>query len=163
MLYCPGVNRRHFLLTSLTGAIAAPRVVAAQRAGGVRRIVYLGNAPTTPVTDSFWDAFVAGLQEHGWVQPRSIVIERRYLELGMEPAIAAVEELSRIGVEVIVVSSMARRIPTTGLRPPCRVDPWRECRVPATALLEKLVEHVTPALAERGELSLVHDLADQRV
>jgi putative ABC transport system substrate-binding protein len=105
MLYCPGVNRRHFLLTSLTGAIAAPRVVAAQRAGGVRRIAYLGNAPTTPVTDSFWDAFVAGLQEHGWVQPRSIVIERRYLELGMEPAIAAVEELSRIGVEVIVVSS----------------------------------------------------------
>jgi len=62
MLYCPGVNRRHFLLTSLTGAIAAPRVVAAQRAGGVRRIAYLGNAPTTPVTDSFWDAFVAGLQ-----------------------------------------------------------------------------------------------------
>jgi putative ABC transport system substrate-binding protein len=57
------------------------------------------------VTDSFWDAFVAGLHEHGWVQPRSIVIERRYLELGMEPAIAAVEELSRIGVEVIVVSS----------------------------------------------------------
>lgn len=43
------------------------------------------------------------------------------------------------------------------------VDPWRECRVPATALLEDLVEHVTPALAERGELALVHDLIAQRV
>ncbi|MEU0881515.1 YbdK family carboxylate-amine ligase [Lentzea sp. NPDC005914] len=43
------------------------------------------------------------------------------------------------------------------------VDPWRECRVPATELLEKLVEHVTPALAQRGELSLVHELVDQRV
>ncbi|GAA3665391.1 glutamate--cysteine ligase [Lentzea roselyniae] len=43
------------------------------------------------------------------------------------------------------------------------VDPWRECRVPATALLEALLEHVTPALAERGELELVHDLVDQRV
>ena len=105
MSYCPDVDRRHFLLTSLAGAIAAPCVAAAQRASGVRRIAYLGNAPTTPVTDSFWDAFVAGLQEHGWVQSRSIVIERRYLELGMEPAIAAVEELSRTGVEVIVVSS----------------------------------------------------------
>lgn len=43
------------------------------------------------------------------------------------------------------------------------VDPWRECRVPATALLEALLEHVTPALAARGELALVHDLVDQRV
>lgn len=43
------------------------------------------------------------------------------------------------------------------------VDPWRACRVPATALLEKLLEHVTPALADRGELALVHDLVDQRV
>ncbi|KOV84929.1 hypothetical protein ADL03_11025 [Nocardia sp. NRRL S-836] len=38
------------------------------------------------------------------------------------------------------------------------VDPWRECRVPATALLEDLVKHVTPALEDRGELALVHDL-----
>lgn len=43
------------------------------------------------------------------------------------------------------------------------VDPWRECRVPATALLEALLEHVTPVLKARGELSLVHDLVDQRV
>ncbi|GAB2849186.1 glutamate--cysteine ligase [Lentzea nigeriaca] len=43
------------------------------------------------------------------------------------------------------------------------VDPWRERLVPATALLDRLLEHVTPALAERGELSLVHDLLDQRV
>lgn len=43
------------------------------------------------------------------------------------------------------------------------VDPWRECRVPATALLERLVEHVTPALVQRGELDLVHDLVERRV
>ena len=43
------------------------------------------------------------------------------------------------------------------------VDPWRSCRIPATAMLERLVEHVTPALEERGELALVHDLVDQRV
>ncbi|MDT7790436.1 MAG: glutamate---cysteine ligase / carboxylate-amine ligase [Pseudonocardiales bacterium] len=43
------------------------------------------------------------------------------------------------------------------------VDPWRERRVPATAMLDRLLEHVTPALTERGELGLVHDLVDQRV
>lgn len=43
------------------------------------------------------------------------------------------------------------------------VDPWRECRVPATALLEDLVKHVTPALEERAELRLVHELVSQRV
>lgn len=43
------------------------------------------------------------------------------------------------------------------------VDPWRECRVPATALLDQLLEHVTPALEARGELTLVHDLLEQRV
>ncbi|HUQ61803.1 carboxylate-amine ligase [Lentzea sp.] len=43
------------------------------------------------------------------------------------------------------------------------VDPWRECRVPATALLERLLEHVAPALEERGELALVHDLVERRV
>ncbi|SER27817.1 carboxylate-amine ligase [Lentzea albida] len=43
------------------------------------------------------------------------------------------------------------------------VDPWRECRVPATAVLEDLVKHVTPALEERGELELVHHLLAQRV
>ncbi|WP_281248841.1 carboxylate-amine ligase [Lentzea fradiae] len=43
------------------------------------------------------------------------------------------------------------------------VDPWHERRVPATALLERLVEHVTPALAGRGELDLVHELVQRRV
>jgi carboxylate-amine ligase len=43
------------------------------------------------------------------------------------------------------------------------VHPWRECRVPATALLEELLEHVTPALRARDEFDLVHDLVDQRV
>lgn len=43
------------------------------------------------------------------------------------------------------------------------VDPWLECRVPATALLDKLLKHVTPALEERGEMELVHGLVSTRV
>ncbi|MGW6441712.1 carboxylate-amine ligase [Lentzea sp. NPDC055074] len=45
----------------------------------------------------------------------------------------------------------------------CGVDPWRECRVPATALLDELLKHVTPALEERGELELVLGLVSARV
>ncbi|MGW6929745.1 carboxylate-amine ligase [Lentzea sp. NPDC054927] len=43
------------------------------------------------------------------------------------------------------------------------VDPWRECRVPATALLDDLLKHVTSALEERDELALVHGLVTGRV
>ncbi|MFD4638126.1 YbdK family carboxylate-amine ligase [Lentzea sp. NPDC058436] len=43
------------------------------------------------------------------------------------------------------------------------IDPWRECRVPATAVLDDLLDQVTPALEERGELELVHHLLSQRV
>ena len=81
------MDRRRFLLTSLAAALVAPLTAAAQRGDGVRRIGYLANAPRTPVTDSFWEAFVAGLQEHGWIQPQTIVIERRYVEPGVETAI----------------------------------------------------------------------------
>lgn len=42
------------------------------------------------------------------------------------------------------------------------VDPRQECRVPATALLDDLVKHVTSALEERGELALVLDLVAGR-
>ncbi|MET9230074.1 YbdK family carboxylate-amine ligase [Lentzea sp. NPDC003310] len=43
------------------------------------------------------------------------------------------------------------------------VDPWRECRVPATALLDDLLETVAAALKARGELELVHGLVAGRV
>jgi hypothetical protein len=71
------MDRRSFLLTSLAGALAAPMGVRAQPAA-VRRIGFIANAPRTMVTDSFLDAFVAGLQEHGWVESRNVVLERRY-------------------------------------------------------------------------------------
>lgn len=43
------------------------------------------------------------------------------------------------------------------------VDPWRECRVPATTLMDDMLKHVTCALDERGELALVHELVALRV
>jgi putative ABC transport system substrate-binding protein len=98
------MDRRRFLLTSLGGALAAPLYGQGQQAVG-RQIAFIASTPRTPVTDSFWEAFVAGLQEKGWVESRNITIERRYVEMQQETARAAVEEVVRRGVEVIVVSN----------------------------------------------------------
>ena len=98
------MERRRFLLTSLAGFLAAPRAAAGAQAS-VRKIGFISMVPRTPVTDSAWDALVTGLREHGWVEPRTIVIERRYADLRNEAALAAAEDLIRTGVEVIVVAS----------------------------------------------------------
>jgi ABC-type uncharacterized transport system substrate-binding protein len=97
------MSRRRFLLTSLAGALAAPLCGQGQQAVG-RQIAFIAGTPRTPVTDSFWEAFVAGLQEKGWVESRNITIERRYVEMQQETT-RAVDEVLRRGVEVIVVSS----------------------------------------------------------
>ena len=102
--YRPRMERRRFLLTSLASFLAAPRAAAGAQAS-VRKIGFISMVPRTPVTDSAWDALVTGLREHGWVEPRTIVIERRYADLRNEAALAAAEDLIRTGVEVIVVAS----------------------------------------------------------
>jgi len=98
------MNRRTFLSAAIAGLIAAPAAIEAQQAAG-RRIGFIANSPRTPITDAFWDAFVSGLQDLGWIESRTIAIERRYVEPRTEPALAAIEELVRSRVEVIVVSS----------------------------------------------------------
>jgi putative ABC transport system substrate-binding protein len=98
------VNRRRFLLSSALGSLALRRGVEAQ-GPAVRRIGFVANAPRTPVTDSFWDALVASLQDHGWVESRNLAIERRYVEPRKDDGAPAIEALIRAKVEVIVVSA----------------------------------------------------------
>jgi putative ABC transport system substrate-binding protein len=99
-----GMYRRAFI-TGVGSLAISPVASRAQQAAAVRRIGYIANAPRTPVTDSFWAAFVGGLQEHGWIESQNLVIERRYVEMRKETALAAAEELVRRRVEVIVVST----------------------------------------------------------
>lgn len=81
-----------------------PRPAAGQPAAG-RRIGFIGTAPRTPGTDALWEELLAGLREHGWVESQNLVVERRYVVLQREAALAAAQELVRAGVEVIVVAS----------------------------------------------------------
>jgi putative ABC transport system substrate-binding protein len=99
------MDRRHFLLTSLAGALAAPLAAEAQPAKNVPRIGYLsvgwgsGTAYLRPR-----DAFREGLREHGWIEGQNVVIEYRFAEGHLDRLAGLVEDLIRLKVDVIVGS-----------------------------------------------------------
>jgi putative ABC transport system substrate-binding protein len=98
------MDRRRFLLTSLAGALAAPRVAEAQTAGKVTRIGILGNVPRTePQGAELWGAFIEGLRELGYVEGQNLTIEQRSSEGRYERLPALARELVRLKVDVIVV------------------------------------------------------------
>jgi ABC-type uncharacterized transport system substrate-binding protein len=100
------IDRRTFLMSVGLTALAAPTVVLAQPAGRVARVGYISNVPgSSPLPELWRKAFVDGLREHGWVENQNLVIERRYAELRREASLAVVEELVRLPVDVLVVSS----------------------------------------------------------
>lgn len=113
------IRRRTFLIAlGLTG-LSGPALAAAQTAGRISRVGYISNVPpSTLLADAWRKAFVDGLREQGWVEGQNVVIERRYAELRDEASQAVVEELLRLGVDVLVVSStltalVAKRVATT--------------------------------------------------
>ena len=100
------IDRRTFLIGVGLTALAAPTVACAQPAGRVARVGYISSVPgSSPLPELWRKAFVDGLREHGWVETQNLVIERRYAELRTEAALAVVEELVRLHVDVLVVSS----------------------------------------------------------
>jgi len=71
------MDRRRFLLTSLAGALAAPRRAGAQQVAKVSHVGYLGNKPiVVPIIDAFY----AGLREQGYVIGRDVLVEERYAD-----------------------------------------------------------------------------------
>ena len=98
-------DRRAFLSGLALSMLAAALAAEAQPAGAARRIGYISNVQSSSLTESWWEAFVASLREQGWVEHQNIIIERRYTELRKEAALAVAEEMVRLRVDVIVVSS----------------------------------------------------------
>jgi len=99
------IARRAFLSLGLAGLVG-PCVARAQPASRVARVGYISNVPGSSLLAEPWrKAFVDGLREHGWIENQNIVIERRYAELRKESSLAVVEELIRLPVDVLVVSS----------------------------------------------------------
>jgi putative tryptophan/tyrosine transport system substrate-binding protein len=100
------IPRRAFLISlGLTGFVV-PSPTRAQTPGKLARVGYISNLPEGFLLADAWrKAFVDGLREHGLVENQNVVIERRYAEVRTEAAQVAVEELLRLNVDVIVVSS----------------------------------------------------------
>jgi putative ABC transport system substrate-binding protein len=101
------IRRRRLLIALGTGIVGAPRMVFAQEQSKVRRIGYLAarsrSTPSNP--DVYYDAFVQGMRELGYVEGKNLVIEWRFADgrYDLLPALAA--ELVRMNVEIIVTHS----------------------------------------------------------
>ena len=76
------MDRRRFLLTCLSGALAAPLAAEAQRARKVQRVGVMLNVCATPQsgTSSLPEALFQGLRERGLVDGQNVALEIRCAE-----------------------------------------------------------------------------------
>jgi putative ABC transport system substrate-binding protein len=85
-------------------------VLAPDRAPPALKIARIGALGTQSRTDSvqnaYWDAFLAGMREHGWVEGQNLVMEWRFSgDTDPERLAALAAELFRLPVDVLVSSS----------------------------------------------------------
>src|SRR5262245_65790850 len=91
------MDRRHFLLTSLAGVLAARLSAEAQPSGRVWRIGFLGFAP-----GGFEEPLSEQLRESGYIQDKNVVVEVRWAspEARRYPALEANLLKGRVGLMV---------------------------------------------------------------
>jgi len=99
----PSLLRRRFLHTA--GAwLAAPLVRAQPVRAGMRRVAWLtAGSPTTHA--KLLDAFRAGLQEHGWVEGRNLVLELRWAEGRLDRVAELAADVVRSKPDVILTAA----------------------------------------------------------
>src|SRR5713101_9499914 len=99
------MKRREFI-TLLGGTLTWPLAARAQRPARLPTIGFLGT--TTSATANQWvSAFVARLQELGWVEGRTVMIEYRWAEAHTERYAEIAAELVDHKVDVIVTWASA--------------------------------------------------------
>jgi putative tryptophan/tyrosine transport system substrate-binding protein len=111
------MDRRRFLVTALTGALAPARLVGAEPAIQRPVIGYLSPNPGPSPTSDAFDEALKGL---GWREGAGITIHRRYLAGRMDQAQAAAQELAGLHLNVIVVWSppLTSAVKATGTQTP---------------------------------------------
>jgi len=93
------VERRKFLITAGALLVAPLDIRAQQQPAKIRRIGYLSTVA------GLEDAFVEGLRELGYIEGKTLVIERRYADGDNERLPSLAVELVRLNVEVIAAHS----------------------------------------------------------
>jgi len=100
-----------FVVALALGLLAAPVLSHGRQPGKVYRIGWLGNTTSGVETDSHhcpmqglpnWQAWVAGLREHGYIPGRNLVIECRWTEGRSERGAALTWELVSLKPDLIV-------------------------------------------------------------
>jgi putative ABC transport system substrate-binding protein len=99
------MDRRTFLAGTGAVLLAAPLAAEGQQPGKVYRVGILTNKASDPAEARLWQAFRLGLQEHGWIEGKNIVIEFREAEgnFARLPELAA--DLVRLKVDLILARS----------------------------------------------------------
>jgi len=99
-LHHPGMDRRRFLLTSLTGVLGAPLAAEAQPATKLWRIGFVSvtHQPTE-------EALFQRLGELGYVEKENLIVERRYSQGRAERFSEFAAELVRLKVDLIIVGT----------------------------------------------------------
>ena len=98
------MNRRDALLVLASVTLVAPCRLFAQERSKIRRIGFLAlrSRSTSANPDPYYDAFLQGMREHGYVEGKNLAIEWRFADgkFSQLPSLAA--ELVRADVELIV-------------------------------------------------------------
>ena len=101
--------RRQVLIAAAAVVVAPFDAVLAQSAVRARpwRIGFLAvrSRPTSEKPDLYYDAFVSGLRERGYVEGRNIIIEWRFADGKLENVAALAAELAKLNLDVIVTHS----------------------------------------------------------
>ncbi len=98
--------RRREFVTLVGGAAAAWPLAARAQQTGVRTVGFLG-ATTHPVAMQWTAAFVERLQELGWTEGRTIIIDYRWADGSNARAAEIAAEFVRLKVDVIVTWASA--------------------------------------------------------
>ena len=94
-----GLERRRFLLLTLAGSLAAPLAAEAQPDPKIPRVGSLTTGPRTAASVSVLSDPLAAL---GYVEGKTIIVERRYADGRVDRLPALAEELVRLKADVIV-------------------------------------------------------------
>ena len=99
------MDRRRFVLTSLVGALAMPRVAEAQQPGKVWRVGILspGGVPDPSVATTP-NLLPRNLRELGYVEGGNLIVERRFADGKIDRLPGLARELVQLKVDVIVAA-----------------------------------------------------------
>jgi ABC-type uncharacterized transport system substrate-binding protein len=99
-----GIRRRDFVILLGGGAAAAwPLAARAERSAKLPTIGYLGSS--TASAQSQWvAAFVQRLNDHGWIEGRTIAVQYRWAEGRIERFQEIAREFARLKVDIIVTA-----------------------------------------------------------